>query len=673
METLRDVESADSVKQIELRGAIEAPSGVVTLKAGNRVYLAAGSSIDVSGVVATLPLQEALIDSKLNSVELRDAYGQKAGILKGENITTTTMAGSAIGDLSQAILTRDRTALERSIGGARRTIVDDNTKIVSYNNRQIGEINITADDGDIIVRQGASLDFSGGAINYKGGYAGTTKLLSGTKIYDISTAPLNIKYDKILGDYVKTYERFGVREHYTGSYYGGASPLRTYVPGFTRGGDAGELSLSAARIVLDGKLNGSVTRGIFQNTWTMAGSFTKDEDYDLAQALSVHRGLEAPRAGTLNIGKTVSDVDKPAGNPVSISVLSDATPLPDDFNPAVPLVMDSQTVLSAKKLNEAKLGVLRFTADREISTAADARLFLQPGGIFSANSRRIKHDGEISAHAGSINLYIDQNFTSHKDSTGVERTIERGYVPLSERIVLGTGSRLDVSGERIYNAPAGRGSSDYLNFGQSGGGRIEIKDRTDEGSGVFIESGAVVDVSGGYTADQKGKLKGGNAGILSIQGANIMLSGDLRGYALADVNGKTLGGSIILQSKEIHVTSSGYDWAGFNAEFDTVPDSLKDKLYLAGNRFDDTGFTQITLNSLENIDIESAISTSRVRMNNPTGASAVGSAIPGRTDIIRLDDTMAWTAGPSSFTAEAGVAFDGFKEDYTGNLQSGFP
>jgi filamentous hemagglutinin family protein len=409
------------VKQIELLGSIEAPTGRITLSAGERAYLETGSRIDVSGVDVALP--QPLIDVKLNSVELRDAYGQKDGVLQGERITTTTTAGSSIGDVSQAILTRDRSALERSIGGAwRKTIqTDSQGNLVTAWVQQNGAINISAAKGDIIVKQGAILDFSGGEITYAGGPVATTKLLSGTKIYDISTAPLNIRYDQVLGNYVKTYDRFGIRESSAGIYYGGAAPVQTPANSYTRGGDAGTLTLSAPVIVLDGQLIGGVKRGLYQNTWTLPGTLGSGQEYLDALVLSQARGLEAPRAGTLSIGDPVSLI----GTTAAILVRSDTQP--SLLDAASPLQTGRVTELSARVLNDAGLGTLNLNADLTIATATDARLRLQPGGSFSAQARRIEHEGDITVRGGSINLNIVQNGTSRTSADGQPQGT---YVPL---------------------------------------------------------------------------------------------------------------------------------------------------------------------------------------------------------------------------------------------------
>jgi filamentous hemagglutinin family protein len=651
------VEKFQGADLIELGGSIVAPAGVVTIRAKDRVYMETGSSINVGGVVADLPLP-VIEDLKLNSVELRDNYSQKDGILQGGKITTSFTAGSTIGNLDQAFLTRDRTAQERLIGGAMTRKADGSCMVTS------GKIDISAEKGDIILKQGAVLDVSGGAVNYAGGTVNSTKLLSGMKIYDISDAPANIKYDKILGNFTKSYDRFGIRESYSGLYYRGASSLSTYVKGYQQGGDAGTILLTAPAIVLDGRIYAGVTRGQYQNTWTMEGSFASSQDYQDAQALSKARGLEAPQAGTLNIG----DEKSLKNNPSSISILSETEP--QTLTIDSPLLIGKPTVISAKTLNDAKLGSLNLVADLTIATASDAHLMLQPGGSFSATARQIGHQGSIEVPAGSINLNAAQNLTSQKDPNGNDNGTAYTHPDLDEKITLASGSRLDTSGEKIDNSNVGMTGADSLKYGRIEGGSISIMDKTDNGSGVFMQTGAIVDVSGGYSIDRKGKVTGGNAGVLSIQGSNIELDGELRGHALADPNGKILGGAITLASKEIHVASKAYSRPG--------------SFVLAKDRLDDTGFTQITLKSRNDLVVESKtdISPSLVRLKNPLteggkGASAQGEGmtvygtdVPGKPDLIRLNDSMSYMTGPSVFSAQAGVDFAGSSGNFTGNLKS---
>ncbi|HUN55821.1 MAG TPA: filamentous hemagglutinin family protein [Smithella sp.] len=605
---------------IELNGTINVPSGTVNLSAADRVFLQTGSSISVAGAWSDESAQALAIQVQLNSVELADAYGQKDGILKGATITASILTGSSIGNINDAILNRQETALEQAIRAGAITI------------------NCSGGSSDIILKEGAVLDFSGGGIRYSGGVIYTTELVSGGKIYDISNAPLYLHYDKII------------------------EGLGTYVQAHTQGGDAGTLTLVAGTVVLDGQLRGSATRGAYQNTWT-----AEDSTAGSSYLLSVAQGLEIPRGGTLIIGNTPTETKVGEEDAVvkEISVENTAAPsLGSSFGPNDNLPNDL-TVIPVSTINAAGLSNLYLSADTTITTDSGTQINLLPGGTFTAYARSIEHNGSIIVPSGTITLKLSD------------------YLPpvngLSDRIFLASGSILDVSGQKIDNTLKGNTSAVSYGAGQIGGGTINILDETDNGQGVFVKSGAVVDVSGGYFIDSKGNVTGGNAGALMIQGTNIMLDGDLRGYALADASGKIRGGSITINSTDITVANASSEWPqDFTADSD-VPADMAGKFIIAGNRFADTGFTQIALNSLNDILIEPGVSitTSLVRLNYPSSGLQTGNAVSGysqavagRPDLIRLDDSIAYMAGASSFTAAAGQTFSGSYMQASNNMRS---
>ena len=604
------------------------------LNAGNRVFLASGSSIDVSGFWSDETAAALALQVQLNSVELADAYGQKGGILQGATITVNLLTGCSIGNIASDILAQQQTAQQQAINGGSIIIEGSSSS-------------------DIIIKQGATLNFSGGGINYSGGYVDSTKLVSGGKIYDISNAPLYLTYDQII------------------------EGVGTYVAAHKQGGNAGSLTLAAGTIVLDGQLDGSATRGIFQNAWTPV-----DLTSGSAYLLSVVQGLQTPRGGTLIIG------NQPPGLAafqedalVQAITISNTTgsQLTPSFGPNDTLA-STVTVIPAGTINAVGLSSLSLYADTTITIDSGAQITLSPGGNFTAYARRIEDYGSVSVPAGQINLILSDYPPADTQLTG--------------EIFLGSGSSLDVSGQKIDNTLAGNTSAAAPVSGQIGGGSISIEDQTDNGQGVFIsgastkvESGktlivpaAVVDVSGGYIISPKGSVTGGNAGSLTIQGTNIMLNGDLRGYALADANGKISGGSITLNSTNISVENTTPVWPDDFTAQSVVPADMAGQFVLAGNRLDDTGFTQITLNSLDNIDINAAITPSLVRLSYPSSALQTGNAASGysqelpvaagRPDLIQLDDSVAFMAGSSSFTASAGKTFTGAYGEAVNNLKS---
>ena len=160
-----------SVAKIDHKGVINAPAGSVELDANKEVYLENGSSIDVGGVWVDEPVTATLVQAQLNTLNLADFYGQKNGILRGQNITTTLLNGSTIGRSTGLIPPPKRPPWK---GGPGETI-------------KYGALNVP---DQFILAQGATLDFLGGGVRYAGGNTvQTTKLISGNRVYDISTAP----------------------------------------------------------------------------------------------------------------------------------------------------------------------------------------------------------------------------------------------------------------------------------------------------------------------------------------------------------------------------------------------------------------------------------------------------------------------------------------------------
>jgi len=562
-------------------------------------------------------------------VELRDNYAQKDGVLQGKTITTTYEAGSSIGDINQAVLTRQRTALERSIGGIRTTISagSDNDTIL-YTTPHAGTVDITS-AGDVIFKQGAGVDVSGGKLRYSAGYYDSIKLVSGMKIYDIGDAPANLRYDRIIGDYSKTYERFGIRQ--TSADYGRQNPYTNYTTGYIRGGDAGAFNLDAPVMVLDGAVAAGVTPGFYQTAWTVSGSYSDTNEYYLDKALSMRRGLETPRAGTLSI-----DVSSSSTGDSSLSVVDEADPRTDIL---MDTVLDTKTtIVSAKMINEANPGALHLTANNAVTTAADAEITLSPGGSFVADASRIEHQGTITAAGGLISLSLLNTLTT---------TLEEE----EKQIILGHESVLDVAGERINNYQE-KLNGDTLSSGLTAGGVIYLYDRTEDGRGVDIQEGAVVDVSGGYVISEKGKVKGAHAGILDIQGSRVALDGELRGYALAGISGNILGGSLTLRVNDnILAGPSG----------DAVPG---DTMIIAPESFADTGFTRISLLSRHSVEVspDAILPASFVRLNDPD----VYRAADDRPELASLDASTAYMTGPSTWTLGAAQMFVNVDSTSTG-------
>ena len=69
------------------QGSIVAPSGVVTMDAVSRVYLAPGSLIDVSGLWLDEPASAGIFCGPIEQYNLRDYYLQQGGALQGQTVS----------------------------------------------------------------------------------------------------------------------------------------------------------------------------------------------------------------------------------------------------------------------------------------------------------------------------------------------------------------------------------------------------------------------------------------------------------------------------------------------------------------------------------------------------------------------------------------------------------
>lgn len=641
----------EPLSRIEHYGAITAPSGEVTLNAVERIFLDTGSSIDVAGLWLERPAEANLLTVQLNSVELKNDYGQKNGELKGDTITVDVAVGSSIGDLSGAYLAREKTAEERSTKGGTVTLGAPELKVPGSDRPYIL--------GELIVKEGAKIDFSGGGTHYAAGALGTTKLVSGNKIYDIGSAPQWLKYRNL--DYQKfEHQRFGVTEEFKGVYYGGGAPVLSYTPARTVGSDAGQLSVAARKLVLDGDLAGRVTRGHLQTAVT-AHTDEEHRDYDI----SVARGLEEPVGGTLLIGRdpgeTVASDDANQGGLLFDSALGDITVKAGtaslgEFHADSELTREGAE-LSAQVLNDAGLSRLGLYGNGTVVIEADASINLMPGGSFSATARRIEHHGELHAAGGSAKFSLRDNVTSHQNlfnpATGSLDTVNEEYRPVASTLYFAQGSVVSVSGETIDNSRPESGTGAALRPGRTNGGQITIQDQTAEGAlegnNLVLAEGALLDVSGGYQISQKGKVSGGNAGTVDLRAQNLSLAGELRGLALA---GKK-GGEVKLHAGEIVVGSSGANLPA-GSEPDAAPPAEQDgKLLLAQDRFRDSGFTRIALSAVNDVTFAEGVTleASQARLAQPSRAGLAGGPFQPAPEVAGSAEYL----GATSLSATAGA------------------
>ncbi len=207
------------------------------------------------------------------------------------------------------------------------------------------------------------------------------------------------------------------------------------------------------------------------------------------------------------------------------------------------------TYLSTQKLSAAGLSNLQIAANTTLTVTADATISMNPGASLTLEARAIDLYGKINVPSGDINLVAIDNVTALPTRDQMQSSLRAvGFANLSGRRQ--PNRRLPGSASMIpWLQPA---LAAWRHFTYIAGGTVTIQDESYYRQGVILAAGSLIDVSGGYGISQKGVVTGGNAGTLSIQGAGIVLDGDLNAYSIQGNN----GGSITLAAQSITIAPS---------------------------------------------------------------------------------------------------------------------
>ncbi len=224
------------------RGAeILAPAGDVGLQIAasvfdgspNRFTMERGSRIDVSGTTSTeVAMERNQVSITLRKNELNSPL-QRDGFLFGKTVNVDVREGSPIGSVDGYLKGVGRTATERSAVGG--TVAVSSTDVTRT--------------GEVVIRDGAVIDVSGGQVRYRGGWLDTTQLVGADgRVYDISEASPDLQYVAFAEQRFAQQTLYGPR----------------WEAGYTDGMDAGSVSITTGTAVIDGRITGQTTPGARQ-------------------------------------------------------------------------------------------------------------------------------------------------------------------------------------------------------------------------------------------------------------------------------------------------------------------------------------------------------------------------------------------------------------------------
>ncbi|MGJ0483532.1 MAG: filamentous hemagglutinin family protein [Methylomicrobium sp.] len=506
--------------QIRLRdqSVVQAKSGNVSnqavdnpanpaVKGNARIYLEAGSKIDVSGVKnVSLAMERNVLEVELRKNELRDSPLQRDGILAGEKVSVDLRDIDMTHDPNTGALTKANIPIA-DVKGA----VDRIARNIDERSTSGGTIDLKS-SGDVIAKQGSVLDFSGGSVSYRDGVINTTKLVSAGEIFDISEADPNRNYEAaLLGDRIK-YAPWAIRQRYPA-----ASLTQRYEAGYFEGKAGGTLNISAYEALLDGILDGTTLDGPYQRTADLRAS---------GSTLTLD----------LNNDNLFGRQDIVFGRNSSASALGPDDPLPrrlGSSTEAVALNIDPDLFKSAgvRNVDIRTNGWIRINEDANVSLVDQASLSLASTGF--------QLFGSIASRSGNVTVKPIELSAS-------------GLLP--SFITLGSHASIDVSGLWVNDWRSVRDGKP-LAAASIDGGHVSLI--TEQGD-LRLDRGSRIDVSGGAWFQTDGSLvdgKGGTIDLLALThqaGAKIpslLLGGTLAGWALHE------GGHLNISTSEVIIGS----------------------------------------------------------------------------------------------------------------------
>jgi filamentous hemagglutinin family protein len=465
------------------------------LNASGRVYMEAGSSIDVSGTTTTqLAMEQNVIQVQLRGSELADSPLQRDSVVRGQTISIDIRKGTPLGNVSGYLA-----LVEQNVG--QRTAAGGTVKFSS--------------DGDVIINQGASVNVSGGKVTYKDGYVATTQLTSGGSVYDISAATPDRIYDGIIA---------------------AAPGPRNAEAGYAEGRSAGTIFFNAPNLVLRGSLQGAATPGSRQRDVTSASypaggtiiigkdqRFTSDQFSNFSQFNYL---------GTIDLGGTSTSVGAAA---VATPAFGDAWNAGNTLlTTRVDLNTDALTAAGFSKINAYTQGNIVVSRDIKLGPAGELRLAAQNDIQFNAGLASAGGNLEALSATSRVAVADGANFDvaglwTNDRGSGVARDAQGnatatlatagGTIALTGRSIdVGDGVAFDVSGGAWQNG-SGKIS------GGSGGSVALVATRIDNTTALGTDD-AQLTLGQGIDFRAYGLASGGS---LKLSGRNVMI-----GAAAAD-------------------------------------------------------------------------------------------------------------------------------------------
>lgn len=512
-----------------------AQGGQVIVSAGNRVQVNSGATIDVSGQLnVALPMSNNNIAVAIQSYEQRDSPNNRdSGVLKNNTVYVDARQLTLVpGSSTYALPGTTETVGDRyyTAGGLLEV-----SGYLANTGHTIGEwtalggsIRFTANE--VVTQSGSVLNIGGGSLAYQGGYLKQSYVVGQDgRIYNVNTAPSNITYEGIFNGFTVSHPKWGITQTYAAPLL---APSEIYVPGYTVGRDAGQLTLSTPTAILEGSILAGVVNG---STQTVARPSAVTDGYKLPQSTVAQPGslligdyvvqsVGSSWAYGLNVTEAVAGAK--GANPqfaTQVTFADDITPIADSLSPTQPLTGTDQrkrtntAYLSASQISDAGLGALSVTTLGTITVAAPVTL--APGGSLVLTAPTVNVNAALTARGGSVTVGNTITDLAAPSLTG-SLALTTGGIPGSKggraSIVVAQAVTIDARGlwTNEANEPI-----DVSGIALVNGGAVTL----DSTGTLALVGGSMIDASSGGAVLPGQKTVAGKGGNVAILGNVLVL------------------------------------------------------------------------------------------------------------------------------------------------------
>ncbi|RJP70076.1 MAG: filamentous hemagglutinin N-terminal domain-containing protein [Comamonadaceae bacterium] len=480
-----------------------------------RVHIADGARINVAGLEnVQVSAARNSVEVELRGDELKDSPINRVGPLRGEKVYVDVNRALANANAGESTLIA-KDSLESYQGRLERTVAERSTAG--------GTVSIRS-QGEAILEAGASIDLSGGSVQYTPATVKTTLLYSGSKLIDIADAGAETRYDGIASRYVIDYGRWNKQEviELPQSY--------RYDPGYTEGKNAGSLNvIGMGATVLQAAVQGRTTVGELQR-----------------------EGGVRPVGATLRLGTDAVAGDYKFNQRIDVTSTAATLPAGFGFGDALPTELTQTMAINPGLLGEDKVANLQLFSNQ--AAAVREALRTPEGGSVAITAKGIQIDADVQAQGGSLSFNARTN------------SVDPTTVPLD--VTVADGVSLSARGGWANDLPTAPGRS--LEATQVNGGSITLSAVGD----VNLGAGTLLDVTGGGRLAPDGKLTRGDGGDVTLEAgatasttgthtAAVRLGGEVRGHALGE------GGTLTINTGKIQIGGTP-DATALNLDADFV-------------------------------------------------------------------------------------------------------